>query len=45
MTDVVDYAPPLGWLGKLAHGAALHELLARIFDYRYAQIQRIFGAD
>lgn len=44
MTDVVEYDLPLGWLGRLAHGALVRALLARIFDYRFARVREIFAA-
>ncbi len=44
VTDRVRYALPLGPLGRLAHGLAVHSLLGRIFDYRYRVIREHFDA-
>ena len=35
LTDHVDYAPPLGPLGELAHTLVLHRQLASTFDFRH----------
>ena len=35
MTDEIEYALPLGWLGELAGGAFAREKLQRMFDYRH----------
>ena len=35
MTDEVEYALPLGWLGELIAGRALRAKLQRMFDYRH----------
>jgi len=42
MADRVDYALPLGPLGRAAHGVAIHSLLARIFDYRFGRVRERF---
>ena len=42
MRDVVDYALPLGPLGRLAHAALVRRQLREIFDYRARAIARIF---
>lgn len=43
MRDVVDYALPLGPLGRLAHAACVRRQLRAIFDYRAGAIESIFG--
>ena len=43
MTDRVRYRPPLGWLGRLAHFLWIRSALARIFDYRFQVVRRIFA--
>ena len=43
MTDIVDYALPFGLLGRIAHALQVRRNVERIFDYRYDQIQRMFG--
>ncbi len=40
VSDCVDYALPLGPLGRLAHGLVVRRQLQAIFDYR----QRVLGA-
>ena len=35
MTDDVEYALPLGWLGELVAGAFSRKKLQRMFDYRH----------
>ena len=44
MNDTVRYALPFGPLGRLAHALWVRGALARIFDYRFEQINRIFAA-
>lgn len=43
MRDVVRYALPLGWLGRLAHLVLVRRDLRRIFDYREAVIAERFA--
>ena len=43
MTDQVRYRPPFGWLGRLAHFLWIRAALARIFDYRFEAIRRVFA--
>lgn len=42
MTDEVNYALPLGLLGRLAHGILVQPQLNAIFDYRYAVLEKYF---
>ena len=42
--DRVDYALPLGPLGRIAHAVAVKRQLRGIFDYREARIAELFGA-
>ncbi|MBS1788783.1 MAG: SRPBCC family protein [Acidobacteria bacterium] len=35
MTDDIEYALPLGWLGELVTGSFTREKLQRMFDYRH----------
>jgi ligand-binding SRPBCC domain-containing protein len=44
MTDRVAYALPFGLLGRLAHALQVRRNVAEIFDYRYQQIEKMFGA-
>ncbi len=42
MTDVVTYAPPLGFLGRLAHKFLIRKKLKAIFDHRLTAMERYF---
>lgn len=42
MLDQVDYALPLGILGKVAHACFVRRTLERIFDYRYQRLTGVF---
>ena len=35
LRDEIDYAPPLGWLGRLVDPIAVRPKLIRLFDYRH----------
>ena len=43
MVDRVDYALPLGFLGRLAHVLFVKRTLACIFRYRYEAVDSIFS--
>lgn len=43
MRDVVRYEMPLGPLGEVARKLLVERDLDEIFDYRYAEIERILG--
>ncbi len=43
MTDSVEYALPLGFLGRVAHAVQVRRNVESIFDYRYDRIQQMFG--
>ena len=43
MTDEVQYEMVFGILGRMAHAVLVHRDVKRIFDYRYQQIEKIFG--
>jgi hypothetical protein len=43
MLDRVYYSPPLGILGRLAHGVLVARTLRAIFGYRAEAIARLFG--
>jgi hypothetical protein len=43
MRDLVRYSLPFGPVGELAHRVLVRRDLERIFDYRRAAIERIFG--
>jgi len=42
MTDLVRYALPLGWLGRVAHRVAVRAALDAIFDHRAREIRGLF---
>jgi ligand-binding SRPBCC domain-containing protein len=42
--DSVRYALPLGPLGRLAHRLLVRRTLERIFDYRRAKLEELFGS-
>ncbi len=45
MTDRVDYALPLGFLGRIAHALVVRRQLEGIFEFRRRATERIFGAE
>ena len=44
MCDRVDYALPLGPLGRAAHALAVRSALAAIFDYRFQHVPGLLAA-
>lgn len=44
MTDVVHYALPLGFLGKIMNTLVVKNKLKEIFDYRYVKVDEMFNA-
>jgi len=45
MTDEVNYAIPLGILGRLAHALFVGGEVNRIFDHRYHLLEKYFGKE
>ena len=43
MEDLIDYKLPFGWLGRLVHPFLVKKQLERIFTYREAKLNEIFG--
>jgi ligand-binding SRPBCC domain-containing protein len=43
LSDRVEYALPLGFLGSIAHALQVRRNVEQIFDYRYERIQQMFG--
>lgn len=43
MTDIVDYQPPLGFLGAIANQLVIKSQLNEIFSYRTKQLEAYFG--
>jgi ligand-binding SRPBCC domain-containing protein len=41
--DLIHYALPLGWLGRLAHKPLVIPKLKELFDYRTEKLTEIFG--
>jgi ligand-binding SRPBCC domain-containing protein len=44
MTDVVHYALPLGFLGRMMNSLVVKNKLKEIFDYRFSKIDKMFNA-
>jgi ligand-binding SRPBCC domain-containing protein len=42
ITDIVQYALPLGLLGRVTHALSVRRNVEQIFDYRFQRIQAIF---
>jgi ligand-binding SRPBCC domain-containing protein len=42
MTDEVNYALPLGILGRIAHALFVKRQLKKIFDYRFSTLEKLF---
>ena len=43
MQDRVDYALPLGHLGRLVHFLAIRAMLSAIFDYRFRRVPALLA--
>lgn len=43
MTDIVDYQPPLGFIGAIANQLVIKSQLNEIFSYRTRQLEAYFG--
>jgi len=43
MTDIVTYAPPLGFLGAIANKLFIKTQIRRIFEYRKAAVEKRFA--
>ncbi len=44
MEDIVHYAMPFGWLGRVVHALLVGPRLQHIFDYRYACLEAMFAS-
>ncbi len=44
MTDVVHYALPLGFIGRMLHALVVKNKLKEIFEYRVLKIDEIFNS-
>jgi ligand-binding SRPBCC domain-containing protein len=45
MTDVIHYALPLGFLGRIMNALIVKNKLKEIFDYRFAKVDQIFNEE
>lgn len=43
MKDTVDYELPFGFFGKMVHLLFVRKKLARIFDFRYSVLEKMFN--
>ncbi len=43
MTDMIRYQNPLGVLGRMANKVLVQKRLRQIFEYRYRQVEDLFG--
>lgn len=44
MTDVVHYALPLGFLGRIVNAVIVKKELKEIFDYRFVKVDQLFNS-
>ncbi|CAD0002683.1 SRPBCC family protein [Flavobacterium chungangense] len=44
MTDIVHYALPFGYLGRMMNSLVVENKLKTIFDYRYNKIEELFNS-
>lgn len=44
MTDVVHYALPLGFLGRIVNAVIVKKQLKEIFDYRFVKVDQLFNS-
>lgn len=44
MTDIVHYALPLGYLGRIINSLVVRSKLKTIFDYRHNKIEELFNS-
>jgi len=44
MTDVVHYALPLGFLGRIMNALVVENKLKEIFDYRFVKVDQLFNS-
>ena len=43
MNDIINYSPPMGFLGAIANSIMIKSKLKEIFDYRYIKLEEVFG--
>lgn len=44
MTDIVHYALPLGFIGRLLNAIVVQNKLQEIFDYRFIKVNKLFNS-
>ncbi len=45
LIDLVHYALPFGWIGRMVHQFVVKNKLKKIFEFRYAFLEKKFGSD
>jgi ligand-binding SRPBCC domain-containing protein len=45
MEDILHYALPLGWIGRLFAGKFIQKKVESIFDYRYKKLEKLFSKE
>lgn len=43
MTDIVNYAIPYSFVGRIAHALIVKDKLKNVFEYRRREIKEMFG--
>jgi len=43
MTDIVDYLPPFGLIGRMVNALVIEKQLAGIFNFRTQKLVEVFG--
>lgn len=43
LTDIVNYSPPYGYVGKIANKFFINRQLGEIFDFRTKKLEELFG--
>jgi ligand-binding SRPBCC domain-containing protein len=43
MTDIINYAIPMGFLGRIANSVLVAKEVQGIFDYREVAVEKLFG--
>lgn len=43
MKDILNYSPPMGFLGSMANALIIRKKLEEIFAYRTVKVEEIFG--
>lgn len=43
MEDIVHYALPFGWIGRLAHRLVIKKRVEQVFEFRAETMKKLFG--